>query len=97
MRQRYREGQEDQLAALGLVLNALILWNTRYMDAALSHLRASGRVIKPEDEARLSPLRSDHFNLQGRYDFHVTDEILIGKLRPLRSPEDFAEYEEIIP
>ncbi len=25
---RYREGQEDQLGALGLVTNAVILWNT---------------------------------------------------------------------
>jgi TnpA family transposase len=38
IRQRYREGQEDQLSALGLVLNLLVLWNTRYMDAALTHL-----------------------------------------------------------
>ena len=29
LRQRYREGQEDQLGALGLVVNALVLWNTR--------------------------------------------------------------------
>lgn len=29
--QLYREGQ-DQLAALGLVLNAVVLWNTRYLD-----------------------------------------------------------------
>ena len=57
LRQRYREGQEDQLGALGLVLNALILWNTRYMDAALSHLRARGKQIRPEDVARLSPPR----------------------------------------
>ncbi|MFF1418802.1 hypothetical protein [Streptomyces sp. NPDC058280] len=28
-----REGQEDQLAALGPVLNAVVLWNTRYLDA----------------------------------------------------------------
>jgi hypothetical protein len=28
IRQAYREGQEDQLAALGLVLNAVVLWNT---------------------------------------------------------------------
>jgi len=96
LRQRYREGQEDQLGALGLVLNALIMWNTRYMDAALSHLRAGGREIKPEDQARLSPLGSDHFNVLGRYDFHVTDEILKGKLRPLRSLEDVAEYEGVI-
>ena len=27
--QRYREGMEDQLGALGLVVNALVLWNTR--------------------------------------------------------------------
>ena len=35
LRQRYREGQEDQLGALGLVVNALILWTTRYMDGAI--------------------------------------------------------------
>jgi TnpA family transposase len=26
--QRYREGMEDQLGALGLVLNCIVLWNT---------------------------------------------------------------------
>ena len=25
------EGQEDQLGALGLVVNTIVLWNTRYM------------------------------------------------------------------
>ncbi len=50
LRQRYREGQEDQLGALDLVVNALVLWNTRYMDAALSQLRSQGEV-KPEDVA----------------------------------------------
>jgi TnpA family transposase len=28
LRQRYREGQEDQLGALGLVVNIILLWNT---------------------------------------------------------------------
>jgi TnpA family transposase len=40
LRQRYREGQEDQLSALGLVLNAVVLWNTRYMDLALAQCAA---------------------------------------------------------
>ena len=31
-----REGQEDQLGALGLVVNLVVLWNTIYMDAAVS-------------------------------------------------------------
>lgn len=42
LRQRYREGQEDQLSALGLVLNAVVLWNTRYTDAAVHRLRTQG-------------------------------------------------------
>src|ERR1700678_3747892 len=28
LRQRYREGQEDQLGSLGLVVNVIVLWNT---------------------------------------------------------------------
>jgi hypothetical protein len=28
--QRYREGQENQLSALGLVVNMIVLWNTHY-------------------------------------------------------------------
>ncbi len=35
LRQRYREGKEDQLGALGLVVNAVVLWNTRYLDAGV--------------------------------------------------------------
>ncbi|MFI5304985.1 MAG: Tn3 family transposase [Nitrospiria bacterium] len=92
LRQRYREGQEDQLGALGLVMNALILWNTRYMDAALNHLRSQGAVTKPEDIARLSPLRNKHFNVLGRYRFNLTDSILKGKMRPLRNPDTSDDY-----
>jgi TnpA family transposase len=42
LRQRYREGQEDQLGALGLVVNIIVLWNTRYMTAAVDRLKHSG-------------------------------------------------------
>ncbi len=91
LRQRYREGQEDQLGALGLVLNALILWNTRYMDAAVNQLRTEGVEVKKEDEARLSPLGDSHINVQGRYHFTITDSVLKGDLRPLRTSDDPAE------
>ena len=91
LRQKYREGQEDQLGALGLVLNALILWNTRYMDAALNHLRSEGFEVKGEDVSRLSPLGDKHINVQGRYPFTITDAILKGELRPLRNPDEMDE------
>lgn len=59
--EKYREGQEDQLNALGLATNAIVLWNTVYIQAALDYLRAQGEVIKEEDEARLSPLATEAY------------------------------------
>lgn len=91
LRQHYREGQEDQLGALGLVVNALILWTTRYMDAALNHLRATGAEVRKEDLPRLSPLSHKHFNMLGRYHFAVPEEVLRGELRPLRDSNDADE------
>jgi len=47
---------EDQLGALGLVVNVLVLWTTLYMDRALAQLRSRGAVVNDDDIARLSPL-----------------------------------------
>jgi TnpA family transposase len=92
LRQRYREGQEDQLGALGLVVNALVLWTTRYMDKAITHLRSQGVAVKPEDVARLSPLANKYFNILGRYHFTVTDDaVRRGELRSLRNPKAFEQ------
>ncbi len=86
LRQRYREGQEDQLGALGLVVNVIILWNTLYMDAILTQLRLEGFPVWDEDVARLSPLVNDHINMLGRYSFAVPEAVTRGELRPFRDP-----------
>jgi TnpA family transposase len=91
LRQRYREGQEDQLNALGLVLNVLVLWNSWYMDQALGYLRSSGRSIADAELARLWPLSSSHFNLVGRYSFAVPELITRGGFRPLGQGTEEAE------
>src|SRR6266853_1230815 len=91
LRQRYREGQEDQLGALGLVVNMIVLWNTLYIDAALQQLRTEGFPVKAEDLARLSPLVFDHINLLGRYSFSLPDSVQRGQLRPLRNPSEATE------
>jgi TnpA family transposase len=88
LRQHYREGQEDQLGALGLVVNIIALWNTLYIDAALEQLRKEGYPVKPEDVARLSPLVWGHINLLGRYTFALPEAVTRGELRPLRRPGD---------
>ena len=92
LRQKYREGQEDQLGALGLVLNMLVIWNTRYMALALEDIRAAGREVRDEDVARLWPLTRGHINMLGRYDFTLPEERRRGALRPLRNPNEPENY-----
>ena len=87
IRKPYRQGQEDQLSALGLVTNAVVLWNTIYMEAALNHLRAQGIKIRPADLARLSPLIHKHIHVLGRYAFTLPELIANGALRPLNQEE----------
>lgn len=82
LRQRYREGQEDRLGALGLVVNVIVLWNTLYMDAALTQLRAEGHGGRGEDMARLSPLGFEHINMLGRYAFTLPEPVARGELWP---------------
>jgi TnpA family transposase len=88
LRQHYREGQEDQLGALGLMLNMIVLWNTIYIEAALNQLRTDGYAFNDADVARLSPLLHEHINMLGRYSFLVPDAVAKGELRPLRDPAD---------
>jgi len=92
IRKRYREGQEDQLGALGLVTNALVLWNTIYMQASLDHLWQQSVEIREEDEARLSPLASRHINMLGHYSFTLAENVMKGKLRPLNQSFDGEDF-----
>ena len=79
------ENGQFQLGALGLVLNAVVLWNTVYMNAALEQLRAQGYEVQDDDVARLSPFAFKHVNFLGRYAFTLPPA---GPLRPLRDPEE---------
>jgi TnpA family transposase len=83
--QRNQDGMEDQIGALGLVLNAFVLFNTKYMDAAVTRLRADGFDVRDQDVARLSPFVRHHVNMLGRYSFQLPD--LPGGLRPLRDKD----------
>jgi hypothetical protein len=77
---------EDQLGALGLLLNCITLWNTVYLDAALARLRADGYPVLDADVERLSPYVSAHLNVHGHYSFHPPD-LGTHRLRSLRDPD----------
>jgi TnpA family transposase len=82
LRAGYREGMEDQLGALGLALNAVVYWNSLYIDAAVNELEAQGWGLSSEIRARLSPLGFEHINFHGRYPIVRTHTD--GQLRALR-------------
>ena len=63
-------------------MNAVVLWNTTYVDAAVAALRDSGQRVEEANIARLSPLGDAHITMLGRYAF--TTPTLHG-LRALRS------------
>ena len=97
LRQRYREGQEDQLGLLGLVVNVLVLWTTHYMDLALSTLRDEGMEIREEDKARLSPLGFRHIHLEGRYHVALSADVPLGGFRAPRTSAEPGGGEEYSP
>ena len=88
-RQPYRDGQEDQLGALGFALKALVLWNAQYLDDAIAQLRATGHQITDEDLRRLSPLQHEHIKCSAlpcrrsaRRGFPLRDDRPLGPDRP---------------
>ena len=75
-----------------MVTNALVLWNTIYMQASLDHLREQGEDVKEEDKVRLSPLSHKHVNMLGHYSFTLAEQVLNGQLRPLKQPSELDEW-----
>jgi TnpA family transposase len=90
IRKAYRETQESQLSALGLVINCIVLWNTLYMQYALDSIQ-SVASSNAEYTARLSPLLFSHINIHGKYFFHQDEFLANGVFRPLRTIDNIVE------
>jgi len=84
-----RKQQPDELVnlagCLNLVSNAVIVWNTVYLQAAVEELRKQDEVIREADLVHLSPVRFRHINRYGKFRFDLGDDLASSGLRPLRS------------
>ena len=89
LRQRYRQGQEEQLGALGLIVNTIVLYNAIYSQRALDHIAAStANQPRDEDIQRLSLLGTDHVTLTGPYRVLLPAPLHDGSTyRPLNTPQ----------
>lgn len=86
IRKRNHEDQLNQAACLNLVVNAITIWNTVYMQAALEELKAESYDISEDDVKNLSPARSEHINMYGKYYFNIEEGLRRKGLRKLRKP-----------
>ena len=89
IRDRTYENQQHRASGLNLVVTAIVLWNTRYLERAVAGLRQAEDV--PDHLlAHLSPLGWEHVNLTGDYIWGATREMSENSngLRPLRAAPD---------
>jgi TnpA family transposase len=90
IRDRTYENQQHRASGLNLLVTAIILWNTRYLERAVATLRQTEDV--PDSLlAHLSPLGWEHVNLTGDYVWGASSSMSenTAGLRPLRQAPEF--------
>jgi len=89
IRDRTYENQKHRVSGLNLLVTAIILWNTRYLEHAAATLRQA-EDIPDRLLAHLSPLGWEHINLTGDYVWGIPRPVSenIDELRPLRTPSE---------
>lgn len=87
VRDRSFENQRYRASGLNLVVAAIVLWNTVYLERAVQALRDSGKTIDDTLLRHLSPLGWEHVNLTGDYIWRQSKEVEQGNFRPLRGSE----------
>lgn len=85
VRDRSFENQRYRASGLNLVVAAIVLWNTVYLERAVQALRDSGKDVNESLLSHLSPLGWEHINLTGDYIWQQNKQVKKGKFRPLRA------------
>lgn len=82
------ENQRYRASGLNLVVAAIILWNTVYLERAIQKLRDSHYEVDELLLPHLSPLGWEHINLTGDYLWRQDRLVEEGKFRSLRTYSD---------
>jgi TnpA family transposase len=85
IRDRSFEDQQNRASGLNLVMQAITVWNTVYIERAIQALRVTMH-IDPSLLAHISPLGWNHINLTGDYDWAHHRQPPAGAYRELRMP-----------
>jgi TnpA family transposase len=91
IRDRTYENQQHRASGLNLLVTAITLWNTRYLNRAIAALRET-EGVSDHLLAHLSPLGWEHVNLTGDYVWSPADGMTENRdrFRLLRPAPDLA-------
>jgi Tn3 transposase DDE domain len=91
LRDRTYENQQHRTNGLSLVVAAIVLWNTVYLEKAIQKLKRVRGNLSEELLTHLSPLGWEHINLTGDYVWRPDGGVRNSRLRPLHlKPQRFA-------
>ena len=82
IRDRSFEQQRYRASGLNLVVSAIVLWNTVYLERTIEYLKTQGQ-LNEELIPYLSPLGWEHINLTGDYVWPPQNKLKPGQFRAL--------------
>lgn len=88
MRDRSFENQRYRASGLNLVIAAIVLWNTVYLERVIQYLKDNGQPINESLLKHLSPLGWEHINLTGDYVWRQIKVMEKGEFRPLQRQQN---------
>jgi len=83
IRDRTYDQQRYRASGLNLVIAAIILWNTVYLERAVTALRQHGQVIDEGLLTHVAPVHWNHINLTGDYTWRPNKRVEKGGFRSL--------------
>ncbi|MEF3304150.1 Tn3 family transposase [Paenibacillus sp. GYB003] len=86
LRERALQDQLQRASALNIIINAISVWNTVYLQQATEHRKKQGK-LQEELLNHISPLGWEHINFLGEYKFNFRQNTSLDSLRPLKEQE----------
>lgn len=84
LRERDLQDQLQRASALNILINAISVWNTVYLEQAVKY-KKEHEGIDENLLKHISPLNWSHINFLGEYSFHSNMALGIDEYRPLKT------------
>lgn len=84
LRERDLQDQLQRASALNILINAISIWNTVYLEKAIEYKREYGGGIDKNLLKHISPLNWSHINFLGEYSFQSNMALGMNEYRPLK-------------